>query len=139
MDHWRSGLEMAKLWAATINKYGGDATVVHLPEVGIKGNTHFPFSDLNNKEVADHLWGWLNRKGLVQDVAVGDMADLEKQQVIKLSKQKWQWMADKNTALLDHLFDAASVFVHMGGSWGKEQELQVIKSGGIWYKKSGCA
>lgn len=64
MDHWRSGLEMARIWAATINKHGGDATVVHLPEVGITGNTHFSFSDLNNIEVADHLSQWLRQKGL---------------------------------------------------------------------------
>jgi pimeloyl-ACP methyl ester carboxylesterase len=63
-DHWRSGLEMARLWVATINKHGGNATVVHLPEVGIKGNTHFPFSDLNNIEVADHLSNWLIEKKL---------------------------------------------------------------------------
>jgi pimeloyl-ACP methyl ester carboxylesterase len=63
-DHWRSGLEMAKLWADTINKHGGDATVVHLPEIGIEGNTHFPFSDLNNIEVANQLAKWLKEKGL---------------------------------------------------------------------------
>ncbi len=63
-DHWRAGLEMARIWAATINKHGGDATVVHLPETGIKGNTHFPFSDLNNVEIADVLSNWLKQKGL---------------------------------------------------------------------------
>ncbi|HEY9561907.1 MAG TPA: alpha/beta fold hydrolase [Anseongella sp.] len=63
-DHWRSGLEMARIWAATINKHGGDATVVHLPEIGLEGNTHFPFSDLNNVEVADALSKWLAEKGL---------------------------------------------------------------------------
>lgn len=63
-DHWRSGLEMARLWAATINNHGGDATVVHLPEAGIMGNTHFPFSDLNNLQVADELSTWLKQKGL---------------------------------------------------------------------------
>lgn len=63
-DHWRSGLEMARLWAATVNKHGGDATVVHLPEIGIYGNTHFPFSDLNNVQVADALSKWLKQKGL---------------------------------------------------------------------------
>lgn len=63
-DHWRSGLEMARIWAATINKHGGDATVVHLPEVGIKGNTHFAFSDLNNIQVADELSKWLKEKRL---------------------------------------------------------------------------
>ncbi|WP_225551526.1 alpha/beta hydrolase [Sphingobacterium bovistauri] len=63
-DHWRSGLEMARKWTDTINKHGGDASVVHLPSIGIKGNTHFPFSDLNNLEVADALSTWLKSKGL---------------------------------------------------------------------------
>lgn len=63
-DHWRSGLEMARLWAATVNKHGGDAKVVHLPEIGIKGNTHFIISDLNNVQVADLMADWLKGKGL---------------------------------------------------------------------------
>lgn len=58
------------------------------------------------------------------------------QEIIQLSKDKWQWMADKNVDKLKTLFDEKSVFVHMGGSWGKEQELNVIKSGGIWYKQA---
>jgi hypothetical protein len=62
-------------------------------------------------------------------------ANLE-QEVIKLSKEKWQWMSDKNVDTLDALFHEKSVYVHMGGSWGKEQELNVIKSGGIHYKKA---
>jgi len=65
-DHWRAGLEMARIWAATINKHGGDATVIHLPEIGITGNTHFPFSDLNNVAIADLLSQWLKAKGLDQ-------------------------------------------------------------------------
>jgi hypothetical protein len=58
------------------------------------------------------------------------------QEVIQLSKDKWQWMADKNVDKLTPLFDDQSVFVHMGGSWGKIQEVNVIKSGGIHYKKA---
>lgn len=53
-----------------------------------------------------------------------------------LSKKKWQWMADKNTDSLAGLFDEKSMFVHMGGTWGKVQELNVIKEGTIWYKKA---
>ena len=60
----------------------------------------------------------------------------EQQEIINLSKQKWQWMADKNVDSLNVLFDDKSMFVHMGGSWGKIQELTTIKSGGIWYKKA---
>jgi 4-carboxymuconolactone decarboxylase len=58
------------------------------------------------------------------------------QEIVKLSKQKWDWMADKNVDSLNALFDEKSVFVHMGGSWGKQPELNTIKSGGIWYKKA---
>lgn len=63
-DGWRVRLKMARLWRDAVNKYGGDVTVVHLPEIGIKGNTHFPFSDLNNVEIADLMSEWLNEKGL---------------------------------------------------------------------------
>ena len=60
----------------------------------------------------------------------------EQQEIINISKQKWDWMAEKNVNSLDALFDEKSVFVHMGGSWGKSQELNVIRSGGIWYRKA---
>ena len=63
-DGWRARLEMARLWRDAVNRHGGDVTVVHLPEVGLKGNTHFPFSDLNNVEVADLMSKWLKEKKL---------------------------------------------------------------------------
>jgi predicted small secreted protein len=63
-DNWRVRLDMARLWAAAVNRHGGDVTVVHLPEIGIRGNTHFPFSDLNNLEIADLMSTWLKEKGL---------------------------------------------------------------------------
>lgn len=58
------------------------------------------------------------------------------QEIIQLSKEKWDWMANRNTATLDALFHEMSVFVHMGGAWGKEQELEIIRSGGIHYKQA---
>ena len=63
-DQWRVRLAMAKLWAEAVNRHGGDATVVHLPEIGIHGNTHFPFSDLNNGKIADLMDEFLQKKGL---------------------------------------------------------------------------
>jgi ketosteroid isomerase-like protein len=56
------------------------------------------------------------------------------QEVIGLSKQKWQWMADRNIDALSALFHEDAVFVHMGGTMSRSQELDVIKSGGIHYK-----
>jgi hypothetical protein len=58
------------------------------------------------------------------------------QEIVNLSKEKWQWMADKNADKLADLFHEKSMFVHMGGSWGKEQEVNIIKGGMIWYKKA---
>ena len=60
----------------------------------------------------------------------------EQQEIINLSKKKWDWMANKNADSLNVLFDDKAMFVHMGGSWGKTQELATIKNGGIWYKKA---
>src|SRR6188508_71482 len=60
----------------------------------------------------------------------------EEQELLDLSKTKWTWMADKNVETLNGLFDENCVFVHMGGSWGKDQELNTIKGGSIWYKKA---
>jgi hypothetical protein len=58
------------------------------------------------------------------------------QVIIDLSKEKWGWMSERNTVTLDALFHEKSVFVHMGGSWGKERELEIIRSGGIHYKQA---
>jgi len=58
------------------------------------------------------------------------------QELLDLSKQKWQWMADKNVDKLAALFDDKSKFVHMSGTWKKDEELEIIKTGSIWYKNA---
>jgi pimeloyl-ACP methyl ester carboxylesterase len=63
-DNWRVRLAMARLWVNAVNKHGGDARLVHLPEIGIRGNTHFIFSDLNNVEIANLVSRFLNEKKL---------------------------------------------------------------------------
>ena len=45
-------------------------------------------------------------------------------------------MAERDVDTLDPLFHEKAMFVHMGGAWGKEQELDIIKGGGIHYKKA---
>jgi hypothetical protein len=63
-DGWRVRLGMARLWRDAVNSRGGDVTVVHLPEAEIRGNTHFPFSDLNNLQIADLMSEFLEKKDL---------------------------------------------------------------------------
>jgi hypothetical protein len=63
-DNWRVRLAMARLWRDAVNRHGGQVTLVHLPEIGIRGNTHFPFSDLNNSEIAALMAKYLADQGL---------------------------------------------------------------------------
>ena len=58
----------------------------------------------------------------------------EEQELIDLSNQKWAWMSEKNADKLAELFLPESQFVHMGGSWGAKQEVDIIRGGMIWYK-----
>jgi len=56
------------------------------------------------------------------------------QEVINLSKEKWRWMSERKVDSLDALFHEKAVFVHMGATMSKDQELNVIRSGEIQYK-----
>lgn len=58
------------------------------------------------------------------------------QKLLNLSKVKWQWMAERKVDSLDALFHEKAVFVHMGATMSKKQELDVIKGGGIQYKNT---
>lgn len=60
----------------------------------------------------------------------------QEQELLTLSKNKWQWMADKKVEALEDLFHEKAVFVHMGGTMTRTQELGTIRSGGIHYKKA---
>lgn len=58
-DNWRVRRMEAENMAEEINRQGGDARVIRLPDVGIHGNTHFLFEDLNNREIADLMEDWM--------------------------------------------------------------------------------
>lgn len=60
----------------------------------------------------------------------------EEQVIVNLSNDKWDWMAEKNVDKLADLFHESAQFVHMGGYRGKQEELNTIRTGGIWYKKA---
>lgn len=58
------------------------------------------------------------------------------QKILDLSKAKWQWMAEKDVAKLAPLFHDKAKFVHMSGTWKKDEELEIIKTGSIWYQNA---
>ncbi|NJB71364.1 hypothetical protein GGR42_001826 [Saonia flava] len=68
-------------------------------------------------------------------IALAQSGDMEKE-IRELSTQKWQWMADKDADKLENLFHDKAKFVHMGGTWGKDREIEIIRGGFIHYKKA---
>lgn len=66
VELWRMARERAKQFVAAVNRHGGNARYLELPQIGIRGNTHFAFSDLNNRQIADLVSDWLHNNGLDQ-------------------------------------------------------------------------
>lgn len=56
---WKGVRDNVLLFASAYNNDGGDATVIDLPKIGIYGNSHFMFQELNNEEIAEHIEEWL--------------------------------------------------------------------------------
>jgi ketosteroid isomerase-like protein len=54
--------------------------------------------------------------------------------ILAVSRQKWQWMSRRQIEPLQNLFHDDAVFVHMGATMTKDQEIEVIRSGQIHYR-----
>jgi hypothetical protein len=63
-DRYRPTVEESRRFVELVNEHGGKAELLLLPEAGLEGNTHIPFADLNNVEVADLLSKFLRNHGL---------------------------------------------------------------------------
>ena len=63
-DRFSDAVVQSRLFAELVNKYGGNAEVLMLRDAGLVGNTHIPFADMNNVEVADLLAEFLGANGL---------------------------------------------------------------------------
>ncbi|VBB76842.1 Putative protein of unknown function [Podospora comata] len=62
---WEEMVVQSRLCAELINLYGGNAEVVKLKEdLGVVGNTHCPFTDMNNEVILGLLEERLERSGL---------------------------------------------------------------------------
>ncbi len=56
---WTGMRQTCYSFAQAYNAEGGNATVIDLPAIGIYGNDHFIFQDLNSDEVAQHAEDWI--------------------------------------------------------------------------------
>ena len=56
---WAAFKKIDLAYGDAVRAAGGKVDVVHLPEVGIKGNSHMMMQDNNNGEIADVIQKWL--------------------------------------------------------------------------------
>ena len=56
---WSMMASSADTFTEAYNAAGGNSTVIHLPDEGITGNSHFMFQELNNDIIADHIEAWI--------------------------------------------------------------------------------
>lgn len=58
---WQGVFEDCQLLVNEINAIGGNATMVHLPEIGIRGNSHMMMQDKNSNQIAELIFKWIDR------------------------------------------------------------------------------
>jgi len=62
-EGWTKFFELGQQFADTVNARGGHVEMLRLPDAGLHGNSHIPFADLNNDEVAKLLFKWMDENG----------------------------------------------------------------------------
>lgn len=58
---WQGAFEDCQVFVKEINDAGGNATMWHLPELGIQGNSHMLMQDNNSLKLADMILDWINK------------------------------------------------------------------------------
>jgi pimeloyl-ACP methyl ester carboxylesterase len=58
--NWKSAIDGWSKLVDRLNAAGGRAKILHLPAVGIRGNSHMLMMDTNNQQIADLIIDWLD-------------------------------------------------------------------------------
>ena len=58
--NWATSFESCQKFVAQVKEAGGDAEMMHLPALGIRGNSHMLMQDRNSLQLADLLLAWID-------------------------------------------------------------------------------
>jgi pimeloyl-ACP methyl ester carboxylesterase len=58
--NWANSFDTCQKFVDQLKKAGGDAEMMHLPKLGIHGNSHMLMQDKNNLQLADLILGWID-------------------------------------------------------------------------------
>ncbi len=59
--NWAQSFATCNTFVDQLKKAGGDAEMMHLPALGIKGNSHMLMQDRNSDQLADLVIAWIDR------------------------------------------------------------------------------
>ena len=59
--NWAQSFASCNTFVDQLKKAGGDAQMMHLPAMGIKGNSHMLMQDKNSDQLADLVIAWIDR------------------------------------------------------------------------------
>jgi pimeloyl-ACP methyl ester carboxylesterase len=59
--NWADSFATCERYVQQIKAAGGDAEMMHLPAMGIKGNSHMLMQDRNNLQLADLVLAWIDK------------------------------------------------------------------------------
>jgi pimeloyl-ACP methyl ester carboxylesterase len=57
---WKKTLDVCSAYVDKVKAAGGDAEMMYLPKMGIKGNSHMLMQDKNNLQLADLVMKWID-------------------------------------------------------------------------------
>ena len=57
---WNEFYNGCEKFVQQVKDAGGDAEMMYLPKMGIKGNSHMLMQDRNNLQLADLILGWID-------------------------------------------------------------------------------
>jgi len=58
--NWMDAFQSCNSFVRQLKQAGGDAQMMHLPDLGIKGNSHMLMQDKNSNQIADLLIAWID-------------------------------------------------------------------------------
>jgi hypothetical protein len=59
--NWMNSYEGCEKFVQQVNAAGGDAEMMYLPKLGVKGNSHMLMQDKNNLQLADMIMSWIDK------------------------------------------------------------------------------
>ena len=74
---WQNCYEGWSRFVKRVNDAGGKATMIHLPDMGIRGNSHMMMEDTNSHQIADIVLDWCKNNEIIANTKKGTTMNIQ--------------------------------------------------------------